>query len=247
MVTKCAGWDKLPTGEDLYAFQAEEPADRQILMVRTFFDEGYKQVLIQAWTQQAFSHRTLVRALHRAGCTTGHTIHSSLLIRLRSTSGQCSPRRPKHAEHSREADPALPGPNAVARGAAGRTRGTAPVRDATPRWRNDARRTVETPRQLRYRPYDRARTRWETGARLIRHHDTGLTLSVPPRGPRHRHGQVRDPDRSTVPSDFPRSRRRQRNTLRSRHSPGGRDTVPLAVFARPGDLYSHLECRVRSA
>ena len=83
MVTKCAGWDKLPTGQDLYdAFHAEEPSDRQILMVRTFFDEGDEQLLIQAWTQQAFSHRTLVRALHRASCTTGNTIHSSLLIRL---------------------------------------------------------------------------------------------------------------------------------------------------------------------
>lgn len=83
MVTKCAGWDKLPTGEDLYdAFHAEEPSDRQRLMVRTFFAEGDEQMLIQAWTQQAFSHRTLVRALHRAGCTTGNTIHSSLLIRL---------------------------------------------------------------------------------------------------------------------------------------------------------------------
>ena len=83
MVTKCAGWDKLPTGEDLYdAFHAETPSDRQILMVRTFFDEGDEQLLIQAWTQQAFSHRTLVRALHRAGCTTGNTVHSSLLIQL---------------------------------------------------------------------------------------------------------------------------------------------------------------------
>ena len=83
MVTKCAGWDKVPSGEDLYeAFHAETPSDRQILMVRTFFDEGDEQLLIQAWTQQAFSQRTLVRALHRAGCTTGNTIHSSRLIRL---------------------------------------------------------------------------------------------------------------------------------------------------------------------
>ena len=83
MVTKCAGWDKLPTGEDLYdAFHAAKPSDRQIVMVRTFFDEGDEQMLMQAWAQQAFSHRTLVRALHRARCTTGNTIHSSLLIRL---------------------------------------------------------------------------------------------------------------------------------------------------------------------
>lgn len=83
MVSKCAGWDKLPSGEDLYdAFHAEPPSDRQILMVRTFFDEGNEQLLIQAWAQQAFSHRTLVRALYRAGCTTGNTVHSSLLIRL---------------------------------------------------------------------------------------------------------------------------------------------------------------------
>ena len=83
MVTRCAGWDKLPTGEDLYdAFHAEEASERQIRMLRTFFDEGDEQLLIQAWTQQAFSHRTLVRALHSAGCTTGNTIHSSRLIRL---------------------------------------------------------------------------------------------------------------------------------------------------------------------
>lgn len=83
MVAKCAGWDRLPSGQDLYdAFQAEEPSDRQILMVRTFFDEGNEDLLIQAWAQQAFSHRTLVKALHHAGCTTGNTVHSSLLIRL---------------------------------------------------------------------------------------------------------------------------------------------------------------------
>ena len=83
MVTKCAGWDKLPSGKDLYdAFHAECPSDDQIRMVRTFFDEGDEQLLIQAWTQQAFSHRTLVRALHRAGRTTGKTVHSSLLIQL---------------------------------------------------------------------------------------------------------------------------------------------------------------------
>ena len=83
MVTKCAGWDELPSGEDLYdAFHAEQPSDRQIRMVRTFFDEGDEQLLIQAWTQQAFSHQALVRALQRAGCTTGKTIHSSLLIQL---------------------------------------------------------------------------------------------------------------------------------------------------------------------
>ena len=83
MVARCAGWDKLPTGEDLHdAFHAEEPTERQIRMVRTFFGEGGEQLLIQAWAQQAFSHRTLVRALHRAGCATGNTIHASLLIRL---------------------------------------------------------------------------------------------------------------------------------------------------------------------
>ena len=83
MVTKCAGWDKLPTGEDLYdAFHAEEPSERQIVMVRTFFDEGDEELLIQAWAQQGFSHRTLVRALHRAGRTTGNTLHSSVLVQL---------------------------------------------------------------------------------------------------------------------------------------------------------------------
>ena len=83
MRTKCAGWVKLPTGEDLYdAFHAAEPSERQIVMIRTFFDEGNEQLLIQAWAQQAFSHRTLVRGLHRAGRTTGDTLHTSLLIRL---------------------------------------------------------------------------------------------------------------------------------------------------------------------
>ena len=83
MVSKCAGWDKLPTGEDLYdAFHAEQPSSRQLQMVQTFFDEGDERFVIQAWAQQAFSHRTLVRALHLAGCTTGNTVESSLLIRL---------------------------------------------------------------------------------------------------------------------------------------------------------------------
>ena len=83
MVTRCAGWDRLPSGKDLYdAFHAEQPSDHQIRMVRTFFDEGDEQLLIQAWAQQAFSHRTLVRALHCAGCTTGNTVHASLLIQL---------------------------------------------------------------------------------------------------------------------------------------------------------------------
>lgn len=83
MVTKCAAWDKLPSGKDLYdAFHAEPPSRCQIRIVRTFFDEGDEQLLIQAWAQQAFSHRTLIRALHRAGCTTGNTIHSALLIQL---------------------------------------------------------------------------------------------------------------------------------------------------------------------
>ena len=83
MVTRCAGWDRRPRGEDLYdAFHAKSPSARQLHMVRTFFCEGDEQLLIQAWAQQAFSHRTLVRALHAAGCTTGNTIHSSLLIRL---------------------------------------------------------------------------------------------------------------------------------------------------------------------
>ena len=83
MVTKCAGWDKLPTGEHLYdAFQADEPSERQIVMVRTFFDEGDEQLLMQAWAQQGFSHQALVRALHRAGRTTGNTLHRSILIQL---------------------------------------------------------------------------------------------------------------------------------------------------------------------
>ena len=83
MTSKCGGWDELPTGADLHdAFHAEEPTDRQIVMIRTFFREGNEELLIQAWAQQAFSHRTLVQALHRAGCTTGNTLHSSLLIRL---------------------------------------------------------------------------------------------------------------------------------------------------------------------
>ena len=39
---------------------------KEILARKEPFGEGDKQILIQAWTQQAFSHRTLVRALHRA-------------------------------------------------------------------------------------------------------------------------------------------------------------------------------------
>ena len=100
MVTKCAGWDKLPSGEDLYdAFHAVSPAQRQILMVRTFFDEGSEQLLIQAWAQQAFSHRTLTQALHRADRTIGNTVHSSLLIQL-INQWAMQPKRPEHAQHT---------------------------------------------------------------------------------------------------------------------------------------------------
>ena len=63
-----AGSREQPSARDFYeAVHAREPSERQQAMVYAFVLQATEMDLIRAWTEQAYSWRVLVRALHKAG------------------------------------------------------------------------------------------------------------------------------------------------------------------------------------
>ena len=64
----CAGWVEQPTTEEFYAaVHTQEPTARQKTIVYGWVLEATDIDLIRAWAERAYSWRTLVRALHKAG------------------------------------------------------------------------------------------------------------------------------------------------------------------------------------
>lgn len=79
----CRGWTQLPTGEELYnAFRAEKPTTRELALLRTWFVEATIGQLVEAWAQQAYSDRQLVRSIHRIGFTRTDVPRFALRIRV---------------------------------------------------------------------------------------------------------------------------------------------------------------------
>ena len=64
----CAGWIEQPTAQEFHeAVHAEEPDERQQTIVYTWGLESTDIELIHAFAEQAYSWRTLVTALQKAG------------------------------------------------------------------------------------------------------------------------------------------------------------------------------------
>ena len=49
--------------------RAEAPTRRRVVLLRTWFVEASIGQLVDAWVQQAYSDRQLVRSIHRLGFT----------------------------------------------------------------------------------------------------------------------------------------------------------------------------------
>ena len=65
-----AGWEARPTTEEFYeAIRETRPSDRQAAIVAMWALEAGPREMLTAWTQRAYSWRTLVEALHRHGFT----------------------------------------------------------------------------------------------------------------------------------------------------------------------------------
>ena len=77
IMSSCAGWEKRPTADEFYdAVRASRPTDRQKAIVRTWGAEATQAEFVEAWAQQAYTFRQLVRALHRAGFSRGSRIRT---------------------------------------------------------------------------------------------------------------------------------------------------------------------------
>ena len=77
IMSSCAGWAERPTAGEFYdAVRASRPTDRQQAIVRTWGAEATLEDLVEAWAQQAYTFRQLVRALHRAGFSCGPRIRT---------------------------------------------------------------------------------------------------------------------------------------------------------------------------
>ena len=64
----CAGWNQQPTTEEFHeAVHAQSPTERQQTLVYTWGLEATPFEIIHAWAEQAYSWRTLVTALEKAG------------------------------------------------------------------------------------------------------------------------------------------------------------------------------------
>ena len=64
----CAGWNEQPTAEEFHAaVHAQRPTERQQAIVYAWGLEATEIELIRAWAEQAYSWRTLVSGLHKAG------------------------------------------------------------------------------------------------------------------------------------------------------------------------------------
>ena len=77
IASSCAGWGKRPTADEFYdAVRASRPTDRQKVIVRMWGAEATLEDLVEAWAQQAYTFRQLVRALHRAEFSYGPRIRT---------------------------------------------------------------------------------------------------------------------------------------------------------------------------
>lgn len=64
----CAGWNEQPSAEEFHAaVHAQRPTERQQAIVYAWGLEATEIELIRAWAEQAYSWRTLVSGLHKAG------------------------------------------------------------------------------------------------------------------------------------------------------------------------------------
>ena len=68
LLSSCAGWRTKPTAQEFYeAVHAEEPTERQKLLIRMWAVEASELDMLDAWAEEVYTWRSLVRALHRAG------------------------------------------------------------------------------------------------------------------------------------------------------------------------------------
>ena len=82
----CQGWVEPPTGAELYnAFRAEKPTERELGLLRTWFIEATIGQLFEAWAQQAYTHRELVKSIHRIGFTRTDLPVAAYRIRIINT------------------------------------------------------------------------------------------------------------------------------------------------------------------
>ena len=64
----CRGWAEPPAPAELYyAFKAASPTNRQLALLRTWFIEATLNQILEAWAQQAYTTRQLVRSIHQIG------------------------------------------------------------------------------------------------------------------------------------------------------------------------------------
>ena len=77
IMSSCAGWKERPTAAEFHdAVRANEPTDRQKVIIRMWGAEATLEDLVEAWAQQAYTFRQLVRALHLAEFTVGSRIRT---------------------------------------------------------------------------------------------------------------------------------------------------------------------------
>lgn len=68
LTRSCAGWTKPPTAQEFFAaIRARELTKRQRHLIATWLFEATNEDIIQAWLEEAYSFRELVRAIHNAG------------------------------------------------------------------------------------------------------------------------------------------------------------------------------------
>ena len=69
-MSSCAGWPRMPTGEELYeALHAEHPDAYQQAAVGMWANEATEAEIMDGWIQEAYTLRELVAAMHRTGNT----------------------------------------------------------------------------------------------------------------------------------------------------------------------------------
>ena len=79
----CQGWAQRPSAAELYnAFRAEKPTTRELALLRTWFVESTIGQLVEAWAQQAYSDRQLVKSIHRIGFARTEVPRFALRIRF---------------------------------------------------------------------------------------------------------------------------------------------------------------------
>ena len=79
----CRGWAEPPTATELYnAFRTEEPSDRELALLRTWFIEATIDQLFEALAQQAYTERQLVRSIHLIGFTWTDLPRAAYRIRI---------------------------------------------------------------------------------------------------------------------------------------------------------------------